>query len=56
MNVKKIVGLLLVGFFIFFMIQSPAEAADVVKTAGQSLGDILGAMANAFSDFLSSLF
>lgn len=56
MSLKKIVGLLLVGFFIFFMIQSPAEAARVVKTAGDSLGDILGSMADAFADFLSKLF
>jgi len=56
MNVKRIGGLLLLGFVIFFIIESPSEAASVVKTTGQSLGDVLSAMANAFSDFLSQLF
>jgi hypothetical protein len=56
MNLKKIAGLLLLGFFVFFMVQSPSDAADVVRTTGQSLGDVLSATANAFSDFLSDLF
>jgi hypothetical protein len=56
MNLKKIAGLLLLGFFVFFMVQSPSEAADVVRTTGQSLGDVLSTTANAFSDFLSDLF
>ncbi|CAN5748855.1 hypothetical protein BH20ACT23_BH20ACT23_10160 [soil metagenome] len=56
MSLKKIAGLLLLGFFVFFMVQSPSEAADVVRTTGQSLGDVLSATANAFSDFLSDLF
>jgi hypothetical protein len=56
MSLKKIAGLLLVGFFIFFIIQSPGEAARVVRATGDNLGDILGSMANSFSDFLSQLF
>jgi hypothetical protein len=56
MSLKKIVGLLLVAFFIFFIVQSPGEAADVVRTTGQSLGDVFSATASAFSDFLSDLF
>ena len=56
MNLKKIAGLLLLGFFVFFMVQSPSDAADVVRTTGQSLGDVLSATANAFSDFLTDLF
>lgn len=56
MSLKKLVGLLLVAFFVFFMVQSPANAADVVKSAGQSLGDFFGAFAESFSEFLSQLF
>ena len=54
--VKKLAGWLLLGFFVFFMVQSPAEAADVVRTTGESVGDVLSATANAFSDFLTNLF
>jgi hypothetical protein len=56
MSLKKIIGLLLVGFFIFFIIQSPGEAARVVKVTGDNLGDILSSMASSFSDFLTQLF
>ena len=56
MSLKKIALWLLLGFFVFFMVQSPGEAADVVRTTGQNVGDILSATANAFSDFLSNLF
>ena len=56
MSFKRIAGLLLVGFFIFFIVQSPVEAARVVRTAGESVGDVLGASATAFADFLSRLF
>jgi len=56
MSLKKIALWLLLGFFVFFMVQSPGEAADVVRTTGQSVGDVLSATANAFSDFLSNLF
>jgi len=56
MSLKKIAWWLLLGFFVFFMVQSPGEAADVVRTTGQSVGDVLSATANAFSDFLSNLF
>lgn len=56
MSLKKLVGLLLVALFLFFMIQSPADAAQVVRSAGESLGDLFGALAHGFSKFLSSLF
>lgn len=56
MSLKKIAGWLLLGFFVFFMVQSPSEAADVVRTTGQSLGDVLSATANAFADFMTNLF
>ena len=53
---KKIIGWLLIAFFVFFMVQSPSDAADVVRTTGQSVGDVFSATANAFSDFLTDLF
>ena len=56
MSLKKIVGWLLIAFFVFFMVQSPSEAADVVRTTGQSVGDVFSATASAFSDFLTDLF
>nr|MBA2601507.1 hypothetical protein [Actinomycetota bacterium] len=56
MSLKKLVGLLLVAFFLFFLVQSPANAAQVVKSAGESLGDFFGAFAEEFSKFLSQLF
>lgn len=56
MSLKKIAGWLLLAFFVFFIVQSPGEAANVVRTTGQSLGDVFSATANAFSDFLTNLF
>jgi hypothetical protein len=54
-SLKKIVGLLIIAFLIFFVVQSPAEAARVVKLTGETLGDWLGEVAQALSDFISSL-
>lgn len=46
---------LLMGFGIFFVINSPNEAAKLVRETGQNAGDWLGTAAESFSKFLKSL-
>lgn len=52
MTWKRILGFLLLAFFIFFIIKSPQEAADVVETIFGWLVEI----ARSFARFLRSLF
>jgi hypothetical protein len=56
MSLKRLLTFLLVGFFLFFMVQAPADAARVVQTAGEGLGDVLSSLAHGFTKFLRSMF
>lgn len=56
MSLKRLLTFLVIAFLLFFMVQAPAEAARVVKTAGESLGEVLGSLANGFTRFLKSMF
>ncbi len=51
MNLKKVVAWLLVAFVVFYVIQAPEESAQIVKNAGQALGDA----ASSLSTFVGSL-
>lgn len=51
MNLKKIVAWLVVAFVIFYVIQAPEQSAQIVKNAGQALGNA----ASSFADFVGSL-
>ena len=51
MNLKKVVTWLVVAFVIFYVIQAPEQSAQIVKNAGQALGNA----ASSFADFVGSL-
>ncbi|MGH2736991.1 MAG: hypothetical protein ACRDKZ_15535 [Actinomycetota bacterium] len=55
MSLKRLMMLLLLGFALFFLVQSPAEAAKVVKMTGQGVGEFLGTAAESLSQFVKSL-
>jgi len=45
-NLKKVVTWLVVAFIIFYVIQAPEQSAQMVKNAGQALGDAAHSLAN----------
>ena len=51
MNLKKVVTWLVVAFIVFYVIQAPEQSAQMVKNAGQALGNA----ASSFADFVGSL-
>ena len=55
MNLKRLLFLLLMGFFVFFLVQAPGEAARPVKSTGENAGDWFTTAAEAFTKFLKSL-
>ena len=50
-NLKKVITWLLVAFVVFYVIQAPEKSADIVKSAGETLGNA----ASSLGDFVSSL-
>jgi large-conductance mechanosensitive channel len=50
-TLKKVVAWLVVAFVIFYVIQAPEQSAEIVKNAGQALGDA----ASSLSAFIGSL-
>lgn len=55
MNLKRLLFLLLMSFFVFFLVQAPGEAARLVKATGENAGDWFSTAAEAFTKFLRSL-
>jgi hypothetical protein len=51
MDTKKVVSVLAVVFVVFFIIQSPADAANIVHSIGHGLDHV----ANQLSEFLRKL-
>ena len=51
MNLKKVVTWLVVAFVVYYVIQAPERSAEIVKSAGETLGDA----ASSLGDFLTSL-
>lgn len=51
MNVKKVLVWLAVAFVLFYVIQKPEASAEMVKSAGQALGDA----ASSIAAFVGSL-
>ena len=51
MSLKKVVLWLVVAFVVFYVIQAPEQSAQLVKNAGQALGDA----ASSLADFVGSL-
>jgi len=50
-NLKKVVAWLVVAFVLFFIIQAPEQSAEIVRNAGDALGDA----ASSLADFVGSL-
>ena len=55
MSFKRLLLWLLTAFAVFFVIQSPNEAATLVKVSGENAGDWFGAAAKSLSTFVKSL-
>jgi hypothetical protein len=55
MSLKRLLLIAFVLFFIFFIVQSPAEAAHVVKVTGETLGEWMGELARSLAKFVKSL-
>src|SRR4051812_29554232 len=45
-NLKKVVTWLVVAFVVFYVIQAPEQSAQLVRNAGNALGDAASALAN----------
>jgi hypothetical protein len=39
MNLKKVLAWLVVAFVVFYVIQAPESSAQLVRSAGEALGD-----------------
>ncbi|WP_324274176.1 hypothetical protein [Blastococcus brunescens] len=50
-NLKKVVTWLVVAFIVFYVIQAPEQSAELVRNAGQALGDA----ASSLAQFVGSL-
>ena len=50
-NLKKVITWLIVAFVVFYVIQAPEKSAEIVKSAGETLGDA----ASSLADFVGSL-
>jgi large-conductance mechanosensitive channel len=50
-NLKKVVTWLVVAFVVFYVIQAPEQSAEIVRNAGNALGDA----ASSLSAFVGSL-
>ena len=51
MNLKKVVTWLVVAFGVFYVIQAPEQSAQLVRSAGEALGDA----ASSLAQFVGSL-
>ena len=45
-NLKKVVTWLVVAFVVWFVIQAPEQSAQLVRNAGNALGDAASSLAN----------
>jgi large-conductance mechanosensitive channel len=44
-NLKKVITWLVVAFVVFYVIQAPESSAQLVRNAGQALGDAASSLA-----------
>lgn len=56
MNLKKAGTYLLLALLVVFVVNSPGEAAKIVKITGEKAGEWFSAASDAFTTFLGSLF
>ncbi|MDP8977467.1 MAG: hypothetical protein M3N17_02605 [Actinomycetota bacterium] len=52
---SKFLWVLVVGFVIFFILQSPEEAAELVREAVAFTRDVVESAASAFATFIRNL-
>ena len=45
MNLKKVLTWLVVAFVVFYVIQAPESSAQLVRNAGEALGDAASSLA-----------
>ncbi len=45
MNLKKVLTWLVIAFVLFYVIQAPESSAELVRNAGQALGDAATSLA-----------
>jgi large-conductance mechanosensitive channel len=43
--VKKVLGWLVIAFVVFYVIKAPESSAEIVRSAGQALGDAASSLA-----------
>ena len=55
MRFKKLLTFGLIAFGLFFLIQSPTEAARLVKVTGESAGEWFQTAAQSLSKFVKTL-
>lgn len=55
MRFKKLLTFGLLAFGLFFLIQSPAEAARLVRATGESAGDWFQTVAASLTKFVKTL-
>jgi len=51
-NLKKVLTWVVVAFVVFYVIQAPESSAQVVKNAGQALGDAASSLADFVKSFV----
>lgn len=51
MKLKKVIGLLLIAFVVFWVLSAPDQASNLVRSAISGLGDA----ANSLSQFVQNL-
>ena len=52
MSLKKVITWLVVAFVVFYVIKSPDQSAQIVRDAGNALGDA----ASSLATFVGSIF
>jgi hypothetical protein len=55
MKLKKAAMYLLLAFLVVFLINSPGEAARLVKVTGENAGEWFSTASSAFTEFLRKL-
>lgn len=55
MSLKRLLTFGLIAFALFFLVQSPAEAARLVKVTGESAGEWFESVAGSLSKFVKTL-
>ncbi len=45
MSLKKVVAWLVVAFALFYVIQAPEQSAEMVRNAGEAIGDAASSLA-----------